>query len=129
MTRLLIATLLGATAASVTAWQLGGALGNGCLTGFFFGAAISGLGVLVQRHVLLTRPDKIMHAVAATFLVKLAALVVGGIAFRYIPEAAARADWRSFLVAFAGAAALLVPIGALDAARAYQRSIVEGNKA
>ena len=128
MTRLLIASLIGALGATLLAWRLGGTLGAGVLAGFLSGAGMSGLGVLYQRHVLLTRPERIMQAVAVSFLAKLALLVGGGLSLRFVAEAAARADWRSFLVSFAAAVAVLLPLGALDAARSTRRALAE-NKA
>lgn len=118
MIRLSLALSFGLLVAALVAWRLGGALGAGVLAGFLLGGGIGGLGVLWERHVLTTRPERAMHAVALSFLVKLLALGMGALAFRYLDGPAARVDWRSFLVAFAAAVALVVPVGAADAARA-----------
>ncbi len=117
MTRLLTATLLGATTAGVVAWRLGGLEGAGVLLGFLLGAGISGLGVLYQRHVLLTRPEFALGALAVSFLAKLLAMLIGALAFRYVEAAAERADWKSFLIAFAATGAVLLPLGAMDVVR------------
>lgn len=117
MIRLSLALSFGLVAAVLVAWRLGGALGGGVLAGFLLGGGIGGLGVLWQRHVLATRPERAMHSVALAFGAKLLALGMGALAFRYLDAAALRADWRSFLVAFAAVVALVVPLGAADAAR------------
>jgi hypothetical protein len=121
MIRLTIGTVLGAIAAGVVAWKLGGALGGGVLAGFGLGAGISGLGAMYQRHILLTQPQRSLQAVSISFLAKLAALLIGALAFRYIEAAGQRADWRSFLVAFAVAVLIVLPLGTLDAAKAVRR--------
>ena len=121
MIRLTIATLVGAIAAAVVAWRLGGSLGGGVLAGFLLGAGMSGLGVLYQRHVLLTQPSKSMQAVVVSFIAKLVAVLLGALAFRYIEAAGALADWRAFLVAYAVAVLVVLPLGTLDAARIARR--------
>lgn len=115
MIRLSIATVLGFCAAFVIAAKLGGALGGGVLAGFTLGAGMSGIGAVYQRHMLRFRPELAMAATTVSFLAKLVALLVGALAFRYIETAAARADWRAFLVAFAAAVAIVLPLGVLDA--------------
>ena len=122
MLRLSLATLLGLCLAAVVASRLGGTLGGGVLAGFTLGAGMSGLGALYQRHVLRTRPDKALAATAVSFLAKLVALVGGALAFRYVEAAAARADWRAFLVAFAAAVVIVLPLGVLDATGFGRRS-------
>jgi hypothetical protein len=133
MIRVTLATAAGALAAFVVAWRLGGALGGGVLAGFLLGAGLSGLGCLYQRHMLRVRPGGLMQAMAVSFLVKLVALVIGSLAFRFVEAAAARADWRSFLIAFAAAVMIVLPLGAMDATRGLapraQRPLVNGSKA
>jgi len=114
MIRLSIASLAGFAAAVVAAWRLGGTLGVGVLAGFLLGAGFSGLTVLFERHVLLTNPSRALQAFVVCFLAKLAVLLSGALAFRFLEAAAARVDWRSFLVAFAAAVAVVLPIGLLD---------------
>ena len=121
MIRLTLATLVAFAAACAVAWRLGGTLGAGCLAGFLLGAGMCGLGVLYQRHTLLTRPEKSLQATVVAFLAKLVVLLIGGLAFRFLEPAAARADWRSFLIAFAAAVAVVLPLGAMDAVNATRR--------
>ncbi|MEW6074374.1 MAG: hypothetical protein AB1726_17500 [Planctomycetota bacterium] len=121
MIRLSIATLAGAVLAAVVAWRLGGALGGGVVAGYLLGAGLSGLGALYQRHMLLWHPAKAMAAVSVSFLAKLAGLLLGALSFRYIDAAGARADWRSFLVAFAAAVLVVLPFGALESVRLARR--------
>ena len=47
-------------------------------------------------------------------------LVVGAVAFRFIEPAAARVDYRSFLIAFAATATLLLVLGIPVATRALR---------
>ncbi len=123
MTRLALAALAALLAAGLVAVRLGGTLGAGVLAGFALGSALSGLSYLYQRHVLLTRPEFALRAAVVTFLFKLLALLLGGLSFRYIEAAAERADWRSFLIAFAAAVALILPLGTAEAARAYRERV------
>jgi len=121
MMRLSLAALLGALVAGVAAWSAGGRVANGIVAGYALGAALAGLGAMHVLHTLRTRPDKAFQAFAVSFLFKLAALVGGGFAFRYLPSAAERADWRGFLVAFAAAVVLVLPFGVWDAVRFARR--------
>ena len=75
-----------------------------------------------MRHTMRVRPALSLHAFALTFVLKLLVLVAGVLVFRYLEPAAARADWRSFLVSFAAAVAILSPIGSLDAVRVLRKS-------
>ncbi len=107
---LLAAFALATLIALVLASRMGGALGGGVLTGFVVGAGLTGLGFLYQRHVLATRPERTLQAAGVGFLVKLAALLLGALAFRFVEPAGARVDWRAFVIAFAAAVALLLPL-------------------
>ena len=128
MTRISLAVLAALLVAVLVGVRLGGALGAGVWAGFLLGAGLSGLSFLYQRHVLLTRPERVLAAVVVTFLVKLVALLLGALAFRYVEAAALRADWRSFLVAFAAAVAVILPFGTAEAARAHrERTRAAGN--
>lgn len=122
MIRLSLIAALGAAVASWLAWSAGGAVGGGILAGYLFGAGLSGLGVLYQQHTLRTRPEFAFHAFTIAFFAKFVGMVLGALAFRYVPAAAARADWRSFLVAFAVAALLLLFSGSLDLLALTKRS-------
>ena len=121
MMRLSLASFLGFALAAFVAWQLGGRVGTGVLGGYLLGAGMSGLGVLYQRHMLITRPKQVLTALVVSFLAKLVALLLGALAFRFIPQLAEVADWRSFLVAFAAAVALVLPVGTWEAARVLKR--------
>lgn len=126
MTRLSVAILLGLTAAVSVAWRYGGALGAGVLAGYLLGAALALLGVMYQRHVMTHRPERAMHAGVVAFLFQLGAIVAFALALRYVEPVAARLDWRGFLVAFAAAANLILPLGTLDAVRVLKEKRVHG---
>ncbi len=128
MTRTSIATTLGLVAAVLVAWQLGGALGGGVLMGFVMGAGMSVLGVLYQRHALIHRPETVLTATGVSFLAKFAVLFCGALVFRSIEEAAVWVNWRSFLVAYAAAVAVILPVGVIDATLAQRRRGM-GNRA
>ena len=115
--RLTLTSLAALSLAILAAWKLGGTLGAGVLMGFFLGAALCGLGVLYQRHLLLTRPERFMTGLVVSFAAKLCALFLGALAFRFIDAAAARVDWRGFLIAFAGAVAVILPVATIEALR------------
>jgi len=117
MNRLILAVLAALALALVLAARLGGALGGGVLAGFAAGAGLSGLGFLHQRHVLATRPERALHAAVVGFLAKLAVLLLGALAFRFVEPAGARVDWRSFVVAYAAAVAFVLPLATWVAVR------------
>lgn len=121
MIRLSLASTVALVAAAVVAWRLGGAEGAGVLAGFLLGAGFSGLTVLYQRHTLLTAPERALKVFAVCFLAKLAVVLMGALAFRYVEAAAARADWRTFLIAFAAAVAVVLPFGLLDVLQVLRR--------
>ena len=117
MTRTTVASLLALAVAGVVAEQLGGRVGLGCMLGALAGTGMCGIGLLHQRHVLGHRPEQAMQSMMVSFLAKLVVLMVGALAFRYLEPVAARADWKSFLIAYAGVVALVLPIGTLDLSR------------
>ncbi len=123
MIRLSLGSLAALAVALAVAWRLGGTLGAGVVAGFLLGAGMSGLGVLYERHLLRTRPERALTAFVVAFLAKLAVLILGGVAFRFIEAAAMRVDWRSFLIAFAAAVAVVLPLGTLDAVRSFKRQV------
>jgi len=100
MLRPTIGTLLGLAVALLVALRLGGALGAGVLWGFVVGAALAGFGLAWQLHVGRTRPERLFHAVVASFLAKLACLLCATLVLRGLDPEAVYADHRSFLVAF-----------------------------
>jgi len=117
MTRLTLLVLAAFAVACLVAVRLDGHLASGVVLGFSLGAGLSGLSFLYTRHTLVTSPRRVMAAFVVGFLVKLAALLVGALAFRYLPAAAERADWRSFVVAYGAAVALILPLGTMLAMR------------
>lgn len=126
MMRLSIALLVGLAAALAVALGAGGAVGTGVLVGYGAGAGLAALGSLLQAHTLARRPGRLLSVLAVAFLAKLALLLLGALAFRFIPAAAERVDWRSFVVAFGAAVALVLPFGTMDAARALRSRAVSG---
>lgn len=126
MIRLTIASAVAFATAALVAWRLGGAAGGGVLSGFLLGAGFSGLSVMYQRHTLMTAPGRALQVFALCFLTKLGLLLMGALAFRYIEEAAARADWRTFLVSFAAAVAVVLPMGLLDVLQVMRRGSAHG---
>ena len=121
MNRLILAALAALIVALVVASKLGGALGGGVLAGYLMGAGLAGISVVYLQHLLATRPERALAGSVLGFLVLLMALLFGALSFRYLAPAAERADWRSFLIAFAGAVALLLPLGTMDAVRCQRR--------
>lgn len=117
MNRLILTLFAALAAVSVLAAQLGGALGGGVLAGGVVGGGLTTLAFLYLRHVLATRPARALQAAVVGFLVKLAALLLGALAFRFIEPAGARVDWRAFVIAYAAAVALLLPFSTWIAVR------------
>ena len=122
MQRLSLAILLTLPIAVAIAWSLGGALGGGVLMGFFVGSALSGFGVAWLLHVMRTQPQRLIAAFGVGFLCKLFVALAGGLVFRFVEPAAARVDHRSFLLAFACMALLLLLVGASSTARALREA-------
>lgn len=121
MNRLLVVVLAALVVALVCAQRFGGALGGGVLAGYLLGAGLAGLSVVYQMHLLATRPERAMAASVLGFLVLLVALLFGGLTFRYVAPVAERADWRSFLITFAVAGVLVLPLGTFEAVRHHRR--------
>ena len=113
--------LIGLAVAAALAWRLEGPVAAGVLLGYLLGAALSGLGVAWQCHWLQRQPARLLRAQLEAFLVKLAALTVFALAFRFVGVLAERVDWRAFVVAFAAAVALLLPLGTWETARRLGR--------
>jgi len=126
MNRLIAAVLVALVVAVVCASRLGGALGGGVLAGYLLGAGLSGLSFLHLRHVLATRPERALQATVVGFLFKMGALLAGGLVFRYVAAAGARADWRSFLVTYAAAVAVVLPLATWAAVEEQRRRRASG---
>lgn len=114
MTLTTAGTLIGLAIAGSLAWFIGGSTGTGLLAGFLCGASVAGLCLAWQRHVLTWHPERLVHVAVAGFLVKLATVLAGALALRYIDTQAEIADWRSFLVAFAASAVLVLIPGTIE---------------
>jgi MFS family permease len=114
MTLTTAGTLIGCAIAGSLAWWIGGSLGTGVLAGFLAGASVTGLCLAWQRHVLTRHPEKLVQVAVASFLVKLGAVLAGALALRFIDSQAVIADWRSFLVAFAVSAVLVLIPGTFE---------------
>ena len=121
MNRTLLLLLALVAASAVAAWNVGGAMGAGILAGALCGGSLAALGASWQQLMIRTRPKRAMAATVEVFLVKLACLLGSGLIFRFVPQAAARADWRSYLVAFAVCAFAVMIVGTFENARALTR--------
>ena len=108
-------TLL-ALAAGV-AWYLGGREGTGVLAGFLAGAAVAGVSLGLTRKIARERPRFLIHAVFAGFLLKAFALLVSVLVVAYVPAISRVCDPVMFLIAFAGAALLILMPATLDTLR------------
>lgn len=103
--------------AAGVAWYLGGREGTGVLAGFLAGASIAGLSLALQRRIAEKKPRFLMHAVFAGFLLKAFALLGATLIVAYVPPIARVCDPVMFLIAFAGAALLILLPATLDTLR------------
>ena len=115
--RTTIVMLAGFALAAVLAWRFGGTEGTGILGGYLLGGTLATLGLAWQNHVLRVRPERVLVATVSVFLLKLAVLLAAAVAFRYVEAAAARVDWRAFLVAYAAGIVLALSVGSFDTLR------------
>jgi hypothetical protein len=121
MTLTTVGTLIGLAVAGSLAWWVGGSSGTGVLSGFVTGALVAGLCVAWQRRVLASNPARMLHAAVAGFLIKLAAVLAGSLALRFMDAEAVIADWRTFLVSFAAAAVLVSIPGTIENVHKFGR--------
>ena len=117
MTRTLITTSLLVLAAALFAWSQGGHVGMGVLFGGLGGAALSSACVGWQQRVAGRRSDRSLSLSVVALLIYLAVAVLGTALFRFV-DAAAGADWVSFLVTYALVVFGVMTVGAFDVARA-----------
>lgn len=120
-----IVILVGGALAALVGWHLGGPVGVGVLAGYLGGAFVSGLCAARQARVLGRRPELALQTVVESLFFKGSLLILGAVALRFIEAAAARADWRAFLVSYAGAVLLVAgsqTLGHLARAAASRRS-------
>jgi len=110
MTLTSITTLAGLALAAAIGWSLGGTQGTGVLAGFCAGATVAGLCLVLQRKAALHRPQLLLQAVLAGFLIKAFALLSLTLLVRLYTPLAEVCDALSFLLSFAATAiAILVP--------------------
>jgi len=121
MTRTTLATLAALLIAAALAFQLGGREGAGVVAGVLCGAAVANLGALWQRHAFRHHAERAFRSVVEVFLFKLAFVLLGALAFRYVEAAAARVDWKAFLVTFAAAALLVQTVAVFESVRLLRR--------
>jgi len=110
MTLTSITTLAGLALAAGIGWSLGGSQGTGVLAGYCAGASVAGLCLLLQRKAARHRPQLLLQAVLAGFLIKAFALLALTLIVRFYAPVAGVCDALSFLLSFAVTAiAILVP--------------------
>lgn len=103
--------------AAAVAWSLGGSKGLGAILGFGLGAFLGFLSVSWQVHCMRYRPERLTRAHMEGFAVKLGVLGVFALAFRFIEPLAQAVNWQAFLLAFAVAVLLVLPLSTLDLSR------------
>lgn len=110
--------LIGLAAAIGVRWSLSGTVGNGVVLGYFAGALSTGATLFWQRHELVHRPERLLVTALTGFAIKFAVVLGGALYLRESASAAAYFDWRSFLIAFAVSAILILIPGTIDNVRA-----------
>lgn len=116
MNRATLASLLGVVVAFGVATRLEPPLGRGLVAGALLAASVGLAGIGTQLYVARRSPKKLMLASVANFGLILAAVLIGALLLRYVPAIADAADYRGFLVGFAGLGFLLLVLGSLDVA-------------
>ncbi len=129
MTRTSIAIFAGLGLAAVVASRLDAELATGVLAGYLFGSTLGLLGLAWQRHVLRTHPARAFTALGQAFLFKLAGMLMGVLALRFLQPAAAVADWRSFALAYATGVFLCVVLGSFETLRTLTQRQTKGESA
>lgn len=125
MTSSSLGALIGLAAALSVAWQLGGAAGAGVRLGALAGLSVCLGFAAAQKRALARAPQRMLALIAASLLAKLALLVGGILILRFVPDAAARWDWRAYGIAFAvSVLAVTAPgtVGAIRVARHAKES-------
>lgn len=108
---------VGVLLAAAVGGAMGGARGMGLFLGFFLGATLAGLAVAWQAHCLRFRPERVTRAQMEGFAIKFAAVALFALAFRFVEPLAQVASWQTFLLAYAAATVLVLPLSALDLSR------------
>ena len=110
MNRYHLAWPIAVCSAALASWVIGGTAGVGIAVGFASGAAASAAGLFWQSRAWRTRPEHALLANVASFLASFVLLGAGGLAIRALDPHAHAVDWRTFLIGFAAAVALVPPI-------------------
>ncbi len=109
-----LAALAALPVAGAVALRMGDARGVGVALGAVAAVAISVVGWLAEaRSLRAASPgaNAAMTAFALAFLVKLFVVAIGAVCLRLNDTLAALADWRAFLLGFAGAVAWVLFVG------------------
>jgi hypothetical protein len=122
MTRTTLGILIALPFAASLAWSIGGASGFGVFLGFTVGAGVSVLGVSWQGIALRRRPARALQANVESFLATLFLLLGSALAIRAFEPLASRVDWRTYLVAFGAAVAVIPPLGLIELTRGARRT-------
>lgn len=122
MTRTTLAILTVLLFAAVCAFALEGRQSMGVIAGALCGTSVAALGATWQRHTFRYRPKRAFQAVVETFLFKLVFVMLGVLSFRYIDAAAARVEWKTFLVTFVIAAVVIQTVGVFECVRILSSS-------
>lgn len=108
---------IGLAAALAVGLSSAGAIGNGVLLGYLAGATVTGATLLWQRYEISRRPERLLATSLGGFALKFAVVLGGSLCLRDVAPLAARFDWRSFLIAFAASAILILIPGTIDNVR------------
>ncbi len=117
MARTTIACLAVLCIAGLTSTQLGSRESGGMWAGVLCGSSVTMLGASWVRHTFMHRPKRAFNAVIETFLFKMVFVMLGALSLRYIEAAAARADWKVFLVAFVVSAFIIQTVSVFESVR------------
>jgi hypothetical protein len=117
MTRTYFGVLAGLALAAALAVRLESREATGVIGGYLFGASVGLLSLAWQHHAVRVQPGRALAASVQGFLIKLGALLLGGLALRFFEPVAAVADWKTFVLAFLGAVLVCLFLGSLDVAR------------
>lgn len=110
-----VALAAAALPCGLVAWNLDADAGRGTLLGYLVGAGLAGLSFAWQRHQWRYRPERALRAQLEGFGLKLGGLVASLLVVRALD--AAHVDLRAYLLGYAAAVALSLPLLAVDASR------------
>ena len=117
MTRTYLGVLAGLGLAAGLALRFEAQLATGIVGGYLFGAAVGLVALAWQHHSIRVDPGRAYGAFAQSFLIKLGALLVGGLTVRFVEPVAAVADWKAFMLSYLGAVLVCLFLGSLDVSR------------